>query len=205
MFKVGILLKRNPQIMKLPSKFTQAYLNFKQQQPSRPFYKEFYYKKGSLQEQRFLEQQKSDEVVQPVEPELEEFLASIGHKPDSTGTEEANPNDANLQSLDRKLSDNLYLLLKNGNNYEFPTSDIKDKEFLLDASNRELKSLSSKLEFQVVGRVPIAHTEDEKLTTFYMKSYIIAGKIERDHLWLTKDEIKSRNPQLFDELQDVLD
>ena len=38
-----------------------------------------------------------------------------------------------------------------------------------------------------------------------MKAYILAGKIEQDHLWLTKKEIEERNPELYAKLGDILD
>ena len=159
--RVGIILRRRPQILPKLDAFTSAYISYKsqlQQNDARPFPQEFYYKKGSLAEKRFLDAQSIDEgeVIQAIEPELLEFMSQPS---------EIKVQGNELQSLDRLLDQNLYLMVRNGSGYEFPVGSIKEKEYLHDAARRELyEKVGNKLDVNIVGRVPVAHVDDDKDT-----------------------------------------
>ena len=146
-----------------------------------------------MAEKRFASSQNNQELVQPLEPELVEFMNDLEIKEG--------------ESLDRLLDQNLYLVLKRGNEYVFPTGTINKGEFLHNAAKRELDSqLGTKMDVEIVGKVPVAHTENDKEVVFYVKAYILAGKVgDAEHLWLSRDEIRAKNPKLYEELGEILD
>jgi large subunit ribosomal protein L46 len=197
--KVGILLKRKPILTKELSEFEHNYLLYRdlqRNQDAKPFHHEFYFKKGTLSEKRWLTAQNENpgQVVQPAELEFIEW-------------QEVNIEKNDVKSLDRKLRENIYLFVKTKDGYELPTGVIHETEVLHEAAPNRLKELiGSKLQTWFVGRVPCGMLQQEQNTVYYMKAHILAGKISKitDYQWLTKDELKDVNPTYFEGVKDML-
>ena len=121
--KVGILLKRNPVILKSLSEFETSYLLYRQeslQKEAKEFDSSFYHRKGSIAEKRWNEAQK-EKVIQPVD---QEWL-QVSRAPKITA------NESNYQSLDRQLDQPLYLVVKSeSKEWMLPHGQILENELL---------------------------------------------------------------------------
>jgi large subunit ribosomal protein L46 len=201
---VGILLKRKPMLTKELTEFELNYLqyrDFQKQDDAKPFRHEFYFKKGTLAEKRWLEAQEQNPgmVVQPAETEF------IDWKPTTIETEDT-------KSLDRKLRDNLYLFVKTSNGWELPSGPIFDNELLHEAAPKRLHEIGGdKMNTWFVGGVPCGMHKDGKATvyqtneTFFMKAHILGGNVNtKEHQWLTKEELKTVNEKYFESIKDML-
>lgn len=137
---VGILLKRDPVILRSLSEFEHAYYQYREaleQAESRPFSHEFYFKKGSTAEQRWQAAQEAAAAAaerlengQPplVQPRDEELS---GLKRAERITEVDKKGD--VRSLDRALDRTLYLVVKrpeNEGSWELPAGALEDEEML---------------------------------------------------------------------------
>ncbi|KAI8900763.1 hypothetical protein BC833DRAFT_580428 [Globomyces pollinis-pini] len=187
---VGILLTRKPMILKQLSEFSTSYLQFKQSQKldeARPFESEFYFKRGTTAESRWLNVQKLNTnkhvpVLQPAEIDLVHLDKKV-----SQLQFEDHP-----QSLNRKMDLDLYLCIKNHEgDWIFPSSHVLQSELLHEACQNRVKDLlGSKIHYWVVGKTPIGLSETKNEKIFYMKTHILAGSIKSDlnHAWWTKEE-----------------
>jgi large subunit ribosomal protein L46 len=192
---VGILLKRNPILNPKLNPYESSYYLLKyyeNQESSRPFNQEFYYKKGSTSETRFI--QAKDEykrLVQPVEPDFENHVETV-------------INEDDLKSLNRKLTSNLYYFGMKNNRLFLPEFPIV-KDSLYESCKEALKKMG-KMETFTVGKSPVGHTAVGKdQVVYYMKSIILAGKvIDENHAWLTKEEVELIDQEYFSEIGDLL-
>eukprot|EP00842_Homolaphlyctis_polyrhiza_P006297 jgi/Hompol1/6669/HPOL_000126-RA len=191
---VGILLKRNPVVLPELSEFQKAYYAYRQeqeQQDAKPFDHTFYYKKGSIPEQRWLTAQSEAAslpnpgnikvIAQPAEEELLKLkVAPRTTEADAKG---------DLKSLDRALQRTLYLVA---------------------AEARLKESLGAAMETWFVGKAPVGHFKETNNTVFYMKAHIFSGKVVpspdiKDHAWMTKEEMAGAlEPAYYQQIQDMI-
>ncbi|TPX37062.1 hypothetical protein SmJEL517_g01119 [Synchytrium microbalum] len=191
--RVGILLKRDPVITPNPDEFSSSYLNYRhslENAHSRPFPYEFYFKRGSLQEQRWLDATKGQPNDDGIKLVKEHELASIPVAPRRTIADEAN----DTASLDRALDRTLYLVLKGEHGWRLPEGNLNGDELLHQAASRELHTqCGNGMETWFVGSIPVGHvTRGPNETVFYMKAHILGGTIastsDNTVAWLTKEE-----------------
>ncbi|KAJ3316611.1 54S ribosomal protein L17 mitochondrial [Boothiomyces sp. JEL0866] len=197
---VGVLLKRKPIIMRELDEFEQAYYAFKESEikkEARPFNHSFYFKKGTLNETRWLQVQK-DGLTQAAERDLVELVTAP----------KVHPEEGNYKSLDRRLSENIYLCVKNKDKVELPKGKILEDELLHKACDNRLKEIiGSKNETWIVGKSPIGHYQEGKENVFFMKAHILSGKVDPnlEHLWLSKEECaKLMTPEYYQKIKDML-
>ncbi|KAI8917074.1 39S mitochondrial ribosomal protein L46-domain-containing protein [Powellomyces hirtus] len=203
---VGILLKRDPIILRQLTEFEHAYYAYRdsiEQGESRPFNPEFYFKKGSTAEQRWLAAQESAtektpsgklRIVQPRDEEVGSLDAA------NRATEADAKKD--MKSLDRALDRTLYLVVKRAagpmkGTWQLPSGALEADEVLHDGATRHLhEEVGSALETWVVGKTPVGHLVSGNEKIFYMKAHILSGKIQpngklaSDYAWATKQELK---------------
>ncbi|KAJ3158475.1 54S ribosomal protein L17 mitochondrial [Irineochytrium annulatum] len=158
--KVGaaILLKRIPVISKDLAPFEAAYLRYRQAKDRRAaatFHHEFYFKKGSLAEQRWLSAQFESEATptrpSPAWPRDDEIMTALA------GVQKREGEDADARTLNRHLQRSLYLLLKNKVGWTLPSTVVKDQEMLHETAARGLtEACGNKMETWFVGKAPIA-------------------------------------------------
>ncbi|KAJ3163451.1 54S ribosomal protein L17 mitochondrial [Geranomyces michiganensis] len=203
---VGILLKRNPVILRPLTDFEHAYYAYRdslQQGEARPFDPEFYFKKGSTAEQRWFAAQETavektpQGTVRLVQPREEE-LATLETASRTTAADEAR----DMKSLDRALDRTLYLVVRRAagprkGEWQLPSGQMQGDELLHEAATRHLYAEVGKgLETWVVGRTPVGHLVAGSEKIFYMKAHILSGKIQTDgkladdYAWATKQELK---------------
>ncbi|KAI9017506.1 hypothetical protein BC832DRAFT_618053 [Gaertneriomyces semiglobifer] len=199
---VGLLLKRAPIILRTLTPFEHAYYHYREVlslKEARPFNPDFYFKKGSTAEQRWLEAQeraeaeagKLGEKYVPVQPKEEELLALQVASREGAKEKEAE------KSLDRKGERTLYLLVKGKDGWRLPEGALEGSEVLHEAAARHLKStIGTRSETWVVGRTPFGYHGTPQRKTFFMKAHIISGRVEPkigdNFAWLSKDEIQER-------------
>ncbi|KAJ3302636.1 54S ribosomal protein L17 mitochondrial [Kappamyces sp. JEL0829] len=213
--QVGILLTRKPLELKPLSGFSldyQLYREARDEAEKRPFSHSFYYKKGALTEDRWLEAQRQNapHLVQAAEPELWEWdqeREANRHKQ----AEKQKTCDADYTSLDRLSRDSLYLFIKQNNSWKLPDGALLDSQVLDEAAPQVLQSLvGSKMDTWFVGRVPAGHYDTKDATIFYMKAHIMAGKVVasknvQEHAWWTKEEAQSKlDPDYYQNVSGML-
>ncbi|TPX52645.1 glucosamine-6-phosphate deaminase [Synchytrium endobioticum] len=201
--KVGILLKRDPIITPPPDEFSYAYLNYRhtlENAHSRPFPYEFYFKRGSLQEQRWLDAIGKDGQPHSASSDaLDTFrqheLNNIKVAPARTIADQNN----DTMSLDRALDRTLYLLVYGDRRWRLPEGSLQADELLHQAASRELETqCGNSLETWFVGSIPVGHltrsSPSSTETVFYIKAHILAGQIhdKSQYAWLTKEEILAK-------------
>lgn len=197
--KLGLLLKRTPVILATPTPLETAYYSYRESKSlneSRSFAKEFFYKKGSLGEQKWNEfedirrEGSGEKSFRDVELENVAFAPKI--------TEADTVNDT--KSLDRKLDSSLFLIVKNAKKqWRLPTSELMGEELLHEAAERftskQLACRKNGLETWLVGKKPVGveGVSSDKKKTFFMKSHVIAGQVSSsvgEYQWVTKEEMK---------------
>ena len=133
---VGLLLKRNPVILRDLTPFETSYYSYRhnlQQNEARPFNPKFYIKKGTAAEPRWRAAQEAarkeaEETGAPYLPKQprEEELKDV--KLAERETEADRTND--VKSLNRALQRTLYLVVKGKSGWEFPASPLAGEELL---------------------------------------------------------------------------
>lgn len=200
MIKAAIVVKRIPQITRNLDKLSHAYYllkNTEEQDQARPFEPEFYFKKGSIGEVKWNQEnlgKKGAEIKQPQETSQTRDIKK----------------EESVHSLNRKLEENLYLVKKVNDSWEFPEMEVETEEFLHETSDRLVKNTLGDLDVWRVGQAPIGHLE----RTFFMKYHVLyqnksdeSSKFSKDGevSWLDKDECKSRMaPSYYNGIQDML-
>jgi hypothetical protein len=196
MIKAGIIVKRIPQITKNLDKLSHSYYllkNAQQEDGSRPFETEFYFKKGSLGESKW-NLENSGKVGSQVKQPLEELKLVT----DRSDLEKSD------QSLDRKLEKDLFLVQQFENScWEFPSQQLLKEEFLHETSDRLINLTLGEVDVWRVGQAPIGHIDQ----TFFIKYHILPGSNPKSgaYAWLDKDECKSRmTTEYYKEIQDLI-
>jgi hypothetical protein len=126
-------------------------------------------------------------------------------KKESTRPLEELDNCIDGKDLNRNLDRTLYLVVRNGEDYEFPVSEHVT-ESLVESAKKVVNDLGSNLRFWSVGNAPIAFMKTRDAKIFFMKSQIFSGKIiHEDYLWLTKEELSQHlNQEYFESIKDAL-
>ncbi|KAJ3410602.1 54S ribosomal protein L17 mitochondrial [Chytridiales sp. JEL 0842] len=205
--KVGLLLKRNPVILPTFTPLESTYHTYKTQelsQSSTPFTPSFYFKQGSVAEQRWLAAQKevggTPERPVATRSHSEELAVAVkGLAGRRTKADE----DGDEKSLDRVLDGNLYLVCEVDGKWVLPEGKLDGEELLHEAASRELvEKFGEDMEVWPVGKAPVGVHINGAEKTFYMKHVILSGNPQKGakssgvkkYAWLTKDEVKARVP-----------
>ncbi|KAG0342489.1 54S ribosomal protein L17 mitochondrial [Podila horticola] len=174
----GAVLSRQPLILRDLTPFEQEYFTYQknlERDNAAPFGAEFYFKKGSVAERRWKQQEaersgnaasassKGKEVSSQLEEELseEDRVAALESKIafNDRVTEADRKND--VRSLERALARTLYLIVKKPREqhaWQFPQGGVHVCENLQEAAGRELQEeCGSNMDLWFVGRVPIGH------------------------------------------------
>ncbi|CCJ30632.1 unnamed protein product [Pneumocystis jirovecii] len=194
---VATVLLRSPIISPEQTPFEKAYYAYQRQLSERlaaPFPVEFYFKKGSLAEKKWHENEAkrrktgffSDDVYDEAREEKERIALSRETEADRKG---------DLRSLERKLDKTLYLLVKKPREehcWQFPQGLVTDDDVLHTAAKRSLSNIcGNNMNIWYVGCTPIGNVQ-----IFFMRARIMAGQVKLnstvavDWVWVTKDEIR---------------
>jgi large subunit ribosomal protein L46 len=137
--KVGLLLRRNPLILRELTEFERAYYKYREdklRKEARHFDHEFYFKKGSVAEQRWLQAQKAvgaDPLrPSPTRSHSEELAVALAGLAERTTEADSKGDEA---SLDRRLDCTLYLACeiadsKSGSKWVLPDGSLQGEELL---------------------------------------------------------------------------
>ncbi|KAI8910286.1 hypothetical protein EDD86DRAFT_225710 [Gorgonomyces haynaldii] len=204
--KVGLMLVRNPLVLPKLDQFTYDYLRYREHQlaaEARPFTQSFYYRKGTVGESHFIKAQ--EQVKTGTAQPAEDTLVQLKTAPLESDKEK------DMHSLDRSLDKKLYLVVKE-KEWVLPSGPVKEGEVLASASeNRLAEYFGTKMETWTVGRAPVGHLESGKELTFFLKTHLLAGKIEilnkqfSDYKWLTRQEMEQElKPEYYNQIKDML-
>ncbi|KAK9702609.1 hypothetical protein K7432_011170 [Basidiobolus ranarum] len=209
----GVVVTRTPVILRDPTSFEQAYFKHQQiseREQSAPFPVEFYFKKGSIAEKRWLAEH-SGKGSANKDSKLKEAFEETDVNAQFTPAPRTTTADLrkDVQSLDRALQRTLYLIVKKTGQeraWQFPEGPIDKSELLHEAAEREVvEQCGSNMDLWFVGRAPIGHfaysapkSDDQVKGTkvFFMKARIFAGQAApeatkfQDFAWVTKQELK---------------
>ncbi|KZT03558.1 uncharacterized protein LAESUDRAFT_729141 [Laetiporus sulphureus 93-53] len=205
----AVILNRSPLITRTPSNFERAYYAYHariRRALFNPFPDEFYFKKGSLLEDRFALEEKERERVafgsthsaqlkdSSAEADLEAAPAFSETVIKDSKEERPMPRTheadikGDVQSLDRKGERNIYLLLQGQNAagktvWRFPQGELLVGELLHEAASRELHDeCGPNMDTWVVSQNPIgvyqpSNTSSPSQTyVFFYKAHILAGQ-----------------------------
>ncbi|GAO48790.1 hypothetical protein SAICODRAFT_18651 [Saitoella complicata NRRL Y-17804] len=230
----AVILTRGPIITKELTPFEKEYFQYQRRladEISSPFPVDFYFKKGSLAEKRWLAaaeaRKKGVAAVQaPTQEEIErgaptgservfEEEAGLGEKlaqPRQTDADKKN----DITALDRKLDQNLYLLVKEKDVWRFPYGPVGAVEALHETAARRLdETCGVDMNTWFVSRHPVGAMKFKFRSpvagpkfsyvgrrTFFLRGRIFAGQVKlsneyQEFAWLTKDEIKERVSQTY--------
>ncbi|KAG0242253.1 39S mitochondrial ribosomal protein L46-domain-containing protein [Mortierella sp. GBAus27b] len=177
----GAVVSRQPLILRDPAPFEKEYFLYQknlERDQAAPFAAEFYFKKGSVAERRWKQQEaqrtSSPSITQSKSQggntaaandqfteEEESIAAALDAKIDLNDriTEADRKND--VRSLERALQRTLYLIVKKPRDqhaWQFPQGGVRAVENLQEAAGRELQEeCGGNMELWYVGRVPIGH------------------------------------------------
>ncbi|ORX96254.1 hypothetical protein K493DRAFT_314588 [Basidiobolus meristosporus CBS 931.73] len=209
----GVLVARTPVILRDPTSFETAY--FKHQESSErdqaaPFPVEFYFKKGSIAEKRWLAEH-SGKGAATKDPNGKGALEETGVNAQFTPAPRETTADLrkDVHSLDRALQRTLYLIVKKAGQeraWQFPEGLVEKNELLHEAAEREVfEQCGSNMDLWFVGRAPVGHfvynapksdNGVQGTKVFFMKARIFSGqaapeaKTFQDFAWVTKQELK---------------
>ncbi|ORX46544.1 hypothetical protein DM01DRAFT_1327704 [Hesseltinella vesiculosa] len=231
----SVILTRAPQITRDATPFEMAYFDYKEKQEraaASVFPQEFYFKKGTLAERRWKEQVEArNAAMNDPSLSLTDAVDQTRASEDADGaaaaaapvvqadriTKADKEND--IKKLDRALQQNLYLIVKQQNKWQFPQTDMQASEYLHEAAERHLKeACGPDMDVWFVGRQPITHYKEspsrkedtEGLKVFFMKARIYAGQVKpskdvSDFAWLTKKELVDYLPsEYYNSIKDSL-
>ncbi|KAL0094959.1 39S mitochondrial ribosomal protein L46-domain-containing protein [Phycomyces blakesleeanus] len=202
----SVILSRPPQITRDSTGFEKAYFDYKEKlerQDASTFPTEFYFKKGSIAERRWKEEEAERlRAMDDTSRSLSEAIATAQQKlsADETmsatitkiekaprETEADKTND--IKSLDRALQRTLYLIVrpKQGKQpWIFPEGAVDSTEYLHEAAERQLKETCGKdMDVWFVGRQPIGlykkaptqNVEESGSKVFFMKARMFSGQV----------------------------
>lgn len=218
--KVGVLLSRIPIITPQPSPFMQAYYKYMSGLEKRlmwTFPSYVYFKKGSLAERSFLDNQPSSPAPQknlvfPKGTPLMQHNRDLNSKQDirlvvdeeekvtrqPRQTEADAKND--FKSLERKIDQTLYLLVKQGSGkWRLPAFDVpNDAPSLHEAAESGLAAIGgTDMNIWTVSRTPagvIEHSSEKP--EFVLRQHILQGLFKPaknvDYAWLERSEIENK-------------
>lgn len=227
--RAAMVLARTPIVVPELTKFESQYIKYKSELEKRlmwtfPAY--YYFKKGTMSEYRFQSAQKKpiskqpgvwypegipdikhgrerstkQEVIIPKENSEINDDTSVSRpvvkNPTVTKADETN----DTSSLERRLRNTLYLLVKSGSKgeWKFPSFEAKATTPLHEVAEAGVKEIGGdKINTWTVSRKPANVLKDDKdgSLEFLFKSRILTGEFvpknkDVEFKWLTKDEIK---------------
>lgn len=149
----SVILSRSPQITRDATPFERAYFDYKEklerQQASR-FPTEFYFKKGSLAERRWKEEeaarqaamndpnQSLTEAVLKTQASFQDETSARSNLVQASRVTDADKNN-DLKSLDRALQRTLYLVVRQsegGDRWIFPQGQLESSEYLHEVKTK---------------------------------------------------------------------
>ncbi|KAI9316382.1 39S mitochondrial ribosomal protein L46-domain-containing protein [Dichotomocladium elegans] len=213
----SVILSRAPQITRDSTPFERAYFDYREKlerQHAQSFPTEFYFKKGSLAERRWKEEEAARQAAMSTESSLTAAATDVKHELEDVGLNKIAKTsritkadeEKNIKSLDRALQRTLYLVVHKPDAspaWQFPQGQIDSSEYLHEAAERQLKEdCGSDMDVWFVGRQPVSHfkeaaSRDSGETgskTFFMKARVYAGQVKpgkgvSDYAWLTREEL----------------
>ncbi|KAI8083408.1 39S mitochondrial ribosomal protein L46-domain-containing protein [Gilbertella persicaria] len=235
--QASVILSRAPQITRDATPFEKAYFDYREKlerEESAATPTEFYFKKGSVAERRWKDEEKARQEVMANttesltdavkesqatwEKENASLVATTRIEQQPRETEADRKNDT--KSLERSLQKTLYLIVKKNdqvNPWQFPQGPVDNAEYLHEAAERTLKQeCGVDMDTWFVGRQPIgvfkqASTKNaEGSKTFFMKARVFAGQVKPskdvvDFAWLTKQELANTlSPEYYKAVRDSL-
>ncbi|RUS31697.1 39S mitochondrial ribosomal protein L46-domain-containing protein [Jimgerdemannia flammicorona] len=224
----GVVLIRDPQIIRDPTPFERAYFAYQEKlarAAALPFPVGFYFKKGSVAERRWKEEEaarnqamrsplsiqdavrEAAELAQTDEERVQQQETKIEYAERITEADRV----GDMKSLDRALQRSLYLVVKKPREqhaWQFPQGG----------------ECGPDMDVWFVGRTPIGHykyifpddyvAKDPKANgarVFSMKAHIFAGQVRPDNdevvdfAWVTKQELKEYvTPDYYKAVKDML-
>ncbi|ORZ07578.1 39S mitochondrial ribosomal protein L46-domain-containing protein [Absidia repens] len=230
----SVILTRAPQITRSATPFEQAYFDYKEKnerQTSAVFPQDFYFKKGSVAERRWKEDvQARDAAMKDPSVSLTQAIQQQQQQQDTTTTTTTTitgtpiqildrttqaDKDNDIKKLDRALQHNLYLIVKQHQQWQFPQTDLQANEYLHEAAERHLsESCGKDMDVWFVGRQPITfykQSPSRKEDTEGLKARMYAGQVKpnnkdvSDFAWVTKDEMATYlSPDYYKAIKDSL-
>ncbi|KAJ1814039.1 hypothetical protein GGH91_005371 [Coemansia sp. RSA 2671] len=214
--RAGVLLQRDPIVTQPAGKFEEAtdrYFDWLQFISADRFPRDFFFKKGSTAESKWMEQEDvragewffdaaSKPVVKSVKRVVHEddmIEKSEASKPIVVNSRETEADAAGDQrSLERRLDRTLYLVVKDAKGeWVLPQGSVNDEELLHQAARRNLKEMcGGNMSVWMVGNGPVGHSESAEASTFYVKGHILAGQpnanteLASEFKWITREEIE---------------
>ncbi|RUS32360.1 39S mitochondrial ribosomal protein L46-domain-containing protein [Jimgerdemannia flammicorona] len=174
----GVVLIRDPQIIRDPTPFERAYFAYQEKlarAAALPFPVGFYFKKGSVAERRWKEEEaarnqamrsplsiqdavrEAAELAQTDEERVQQQETKIEYADRITEADRV----GDMKSLDRALQRSLYLVVKKPREqhaWQFPQGGVGTGELLHQAARRELlEECGPDMDVWFVGRTPIGH------------------------------------------------
>ncbi|KAI8142054.1 39S mitochondrial ribosomal protein L46-domain-containing protein [Fennellomyces sp. T-0311] len=207
----SVILSRAPQITRDSTPFEKAYFDYKEKlerQNATTFPTEFYFKKGSLAEKRWKEEEEARRQAM-ADPQTsltaaaaekqaqfeQNDAAAINKVEKSSRITQADINK-DVKNLDRALQRTLYLVV-NKSEWQFPQGQIDSTEYLHEAAERQLEEECGRdLDVWFVGRQPVGFYKQVaskssdgsgskvscvfyvELRTFFMKARVYAGQVQ---------------------------
>ncbi|KAI8322202.1 hypothetical protein GQ54DRAFT_297532 [Martensiomyces pterosporus] len=228
--RAGVLLQRDPIVLQQTKGFEAAsdeYFQWLEYLSAEAFPRDFYLKKGSSAEAKWVEIEDERAAKWYFDPESRPKTKSLKKAPvseeDSTGEGskriEVQPRETeadkagDVKSLERKLDRTLYLLVKDkSGSWVLPQGEIEGDELLHEAARRNLKAIcGGKMSTWFVGRGPVGHHKAEDHTSFYIKAHILAGQaspqksLASDFKWATREEVESSvSAEYWQSVKDML-
>lgn len=158
----SVILSRAPQITRDSTPFERAYFDYKEKlerQQASSFPTEFYFKKGSLAERRWKDEENARRAAMTTDLPLSDVPKE--EDPTTKADKAARTTEAdqtkNVKSLDRALQRTLYLVLKDKEGWRFPQGQLDKQEYLHEAAERSLKEdCGPDMDTWLVGRQPVS-------------------------------------------------
>lgn len=207
----GIVLARNPIITRDPTPFEEEYYAYQQRledEAAAPFPTDFYFKKGSVAEKKWLEQEaerkqrlKTGKVANKAPESSQEEDTASGQQTEEIFTlapRRSKADETNdMKALDRAMQRTLYLIVKKPREqhaWQFPQGGLEKDEHLHQAAFRELtEECGEDIDVWLVGRAPIGHyvyayppehtkkhPQYKGSRVYFMKGHIFAGQVKPD-------------------------
>ncbi|KAJ2332669.1 hypothetical protein GGI00_002688 [Coemansia sp. RSA 2681] len=214
--RAGVLLQRDPIVTQPAGKFEEAtdrYFDWLQFTSADRFPRDFFFKKGSTAESKWMDQEDAragEWFFDPASKPVVKSVKRVIHEDDMIERSEASKPivinareteaDAtgDYSSLERRLDRTLYLVVKGAQGeWMLPQGEVKGEELLHEAARRNLKEMcGGKMSVWMVGNGPVGHYKSGEASTFYIKGHILAGQakanaeLASEFKWITREEVE---------------
>ncbi|KAJ2784680.1 hypothetical protein H4R18_000971 [Coemansia javaensis] len=220
--RAAVILQRDPIVLQQSKGFEAAadgYFGWLEYMSAEQFPREFFFKKGSSAEKKWLELEDARAAEWYFDPASKpQDKAAPGGSADAEPGKEAESGGERLiavqpretaadaagdvRSLERRLDRTLYLVVKDeAGQWAFPHGEVQGEELLHEAARRALKeACGGQMSVWTVGRGPVGHCKAGGRTTFFVKGHILAGQarpvqpLASDFKWIAREEMESVLP-----------